>query len=124
MTERTETLTTSASPMMTAASPVMRAPSFLMTERTEPVMTPGSPMMTAASPVMRAPSFLMTERTEASSIAYSGVAGPTTDGLLQAAKPLSAVHPSFAMPPQRLAVSILQAHGMSNFMGDHPYCTC
>merc|ERR1712048_1235495 len=29
--------------------------------------------------------------------------------------------------PQKLAVSILQAHGlqhMNNFTGDHPYCTC
>jgi len=35
--------------------------------------------------------------------------------------------PSVSTGPQRLAVSILQAHGlqhMNHFTGDHPYCTC
>lgn len=38
-----------------------------------------------------------------------------------------AVGPSVSTGPQKLAVSILQAHGlqhMNNFTGDHPYCTC
>merc|ERR1719192_684045 len=38
-----------------------------------------------------------------------------------------AAGPMVSTGPQKLAVSILQAHGlqhMNNFTGDHPYCTC
>jgi len=47
--------------------------------------------------------------------------------LPQIAKPTSAVHPSFGMPPQRLAVSILQAHGLHDMdisTSAHTYCKC
>jgi len=47
-------------------------------------------------------------------------------GVVQGAQ-ACAVGPSVSTGPQKLAVSILQAHGlhhMNHFTGDHPYCTC
>jgi len=58
-------------------------------------------------------------------VSYGAVQSPVTYG----AQPLQAgqMCAGAAMGPQKLAVSILQAHGlqhMNNFTGDHPYVTC
>jgi len=64
---------------------------------------------------------------------YTNVSAPITYGapqsqpmVVQGAQACVA-GPMVSTGPQKLAVSILQAHGlqhMNNFTGDHPYCTC
>jgi len=64
---------------------------------------------------------------------YTTVSPPLTYGapqsppmMVQGVQPCAA-GPMVTAGPQKLAVSILQAHGlqhMNNFTGDHPYCTC
>lgn len=99
---------------MDTPSPVMTSASL---SAVSPVTTANSSLMTASSPWM----------TQASSAAYDGLPASAIYSLQQIAAPNSEVHPSFAMPPQKLAVSILQAHGLKhldNFTGNQPYCIC
>jgi len=70
---------------------------------------------------------------------YTNVSAPITYGvpqsqpmMIQGAQACAAsaqmpADPMVTSGPQKLAVSILQAHGLqhiNNFTGDHPYCTC